>query len=310
MKENKNKKYAGQIADIVRSDKRLSFTDLLQKIEDRHDTPYLNIFAPQSIYLATLFTFNEQESVTANIPLKDIPLIARKTDFAEELIFQLSSSSMIPSSDTTEKTEELDVAFTPLRIGKWAGKAPGDILLESRNPDETMAALRSQMDFLQKGAQKYPNNRQDINAIAQAMDYYAMGILNSCKPKTMQQAAPATSKTYTIYETAVKHQKRMENGKNLCYSIKVTCTPTKKYPYRFEIMNCWAPLGTAKNGMKPVLMDKATDVTRKDIDLTEEEWLYTIDTMTNNLAEARHLWYPEMRTCDSRNRWQNQVHNR
>ena len=305
MEESKNKKYAGQIIDIARTDKRLSFTDLLQKIEDRHDTPFLNIFAPQSIYLATLFTFNEQESVTANIPLKDISLIARKTDFAEELIFQMSSDVQMIQENEEDGQDKPDPAFLPLRIGKLAGKAPGDLLLESPNVNETVAALKSQMEFLQKGVQKYPNNRQDIQSIAQALDYHAMGILNSCKPKTVQKVTPATSKTYVIYETPVKHQKRMEAGKNLCYSIKVTCVPAKKYPYHFEIMNCWAPLGTAKNGMKPVLMDQATEINRKDIDLTEEEWICAVDIMKNNIAEARHLWYPEMRTCDARNRWRN-----
>lgn len=306
MEENKNKKYAGQIVDIVRTDKRLSFTDLLQKVEDRHDTPFLNVFAPQSIYLATLFTFSEQESVMANIPLKDIPLIERKTGLAEELIFRMSSEIPAPSVDEGNKQNPTDPAFLPLRLGKWAGKAPGDLLLESPNPNEMVAALKSQMEFLQKGVQKYPNNRQDIQAIAQALDYHAMGILSSCKPKIQPQAAePQTPRTYVIYETPVKHQKKMENGKNLCYSVKVTCSPVKKYPYRFEIMNCWAPLGKAKNGMKPVLMDQAINVTRKDIDLTEEEWIYAVDVMKNNLAEARHLWYPEMRAYDTRNRWHN-----
>lgn len=57
----RNKDYAGQVVDISRSGQRISFKDCLQKMTEKEGDPYLNVFAPQSIYLITLFQFDEKK---------------------------------------------------------------------------------------------------------------------------------------------------------------------------------------------------------------------------------------------------------
>ena len=83
----KNKAYAGQVVDVVRSKNRISFNDCLVKMTEKEGDPYLNIFAPQSIYLMSLLNFSTNKSVRANLPLRDLPLIYKKTDYAEAEIF-------------------------------------------------------------------------------------------------------------------------------------------------------------------------------------------------------------------------------
>ena len=306
MEEKNNKKYAGQVIDIPRAKSRLSFTDRLQRMTEEEGEPFLNIFSQRSIYLVSLFDFEKGSSLIVNIPVGDMPLIVKRTDCAEEAIFQLSSEELSVSDDgwATETQTEISPAFQPLRMGKLAGKAPGDMLLESSNKQATVATLTSQMEFLKQRVRQYPKNQADITAISMALDYFQLGILEDCKPEESQTAIQTPKeKTYIIYKTPVKHQKKIIDGMHPCYSVLITCTPTKEYPYRVELMNCYAPLGELKSGMKPVLMEQAKDIRKDKIDLTEAEWVRVVDCLKSNLEAARQVWYPALRTQDAKNRW-------
>ncbi len=170
--------------------------------------------------------------------------------------------------------------------------------------------LEQQADFLRGRLKKYSRNQEQIDAIEEALGYFDLGCLEDYKPKTGKgqtagsMEAQTASKSLVIYDSPTKHQKiQNEVGKNACYSVSITCSPAKKYPYRLEIMNCYTPLGHGRNGMLPILMDQAEDIRRESIDLTEGEWLYIMDCLDANRKEAKAMWYAELRNQDERNRW-------
>lgn len=314
--EKNHKKYAGQVVDVARSENRLSFTDRLMPMTDAEGDPYLNVFSAKSIYLATLFNFKQNRSLIANIPIRDLPLIRKRTDWAEFMMFQASfkpqvQAPAVPVSDGNQPVTEVSPAFSTLRMGNLAGKTPGDLLLSSKNPDKTLDTLRNQLKFLKERVAKYPGNQADIDAIEDALDCYSAGLLASMKPGKTQpsqneeQTVPQGFSQCTIYKTAVKHQRKTDKatGKHQCYSIEVTCSPLKDSPYRVQIMNCYAPLKELSNGILPVDMKNAEQKQTEWIDLTEGEWLFVLERLSENMRSARNLWYAELRRKDESNRW-------
>ena len=390
----KNKKYAGQVVDISRSQKRLSFTDRLQMVTEADGDPYLNVFSKKSIYLMSLFVFEENRSLIANLPIEDIPSIRKRSEYAGAEIFRLKHSIQPAAStdeDTAAEDTPLPAAFTKLKMGSFAGKTPGDLLLEAADAEKVKASLIQQISFLGKNLDRYPQNQSQIDAINDAINAYDIGILEEMKPGQItgkedktQDVRPAFTKlkmgsfagktpgdllleaadvektkaslmqqadflrkkittypqnqsqidaiedaihaydngnlakfkpkdtvmseetpevSYEIYKTPVKHQKKInEAGKNECYSIYISCSPTKRYPYRIEIMNCYAPLMKMK-GLTPPDMSRADSLKKEFFDLTEEEWDYILDWITSNTDLTRSLWYPELRRKDEANRW-------
>ena len=390
----KNKKYAGQVVDISRSQKRISFTDRLQMVSEEEGDPYLNVFSKKSIYLVSLFLFEENRSLIANLPIEDIPSIKKRSEYAGAEIFHLkhfiqptASAEEDPAAEINSvpaaftklkmgsfagktpgdllleaadaekvkasllqqasflgrnlkkypqnqsqidaindainaydigileemkpghsvnnegKTKEIRPAFTKLKMGSFAGKTPGDLLLEAADAEKVKASLLQQADFLREKLETYPQNQSQIDAIEDAIHAYDDGNLAACKPKEEIMSEETPEVTYEIYRTPVKHQKKLnEAGKNECYSIYISCSPTRRYPYRIEIMNCYAPLMKMK-GLTPPDMSRADSLRKEFFDLTEEEWDYILEWITSNTDLTRTLWYPELRRKDEANRW-------
>ncbi len=313
--EKNNRKYAGQVVDIPRSNYRLSVIDRLKKMTDEEGDPFLNIFSNRSIYLISLFSYEKKQSLVANLPLKDMPLLKKRTDCAEEVIFRAVNFQEEACFQVAgdRAANSVPAAFTPLKMGKLAGKTPGDLLLEAQRSGkaaEMVETLEQQADFLRGRLKKYSRNQEQIDAIEEALGYFDLGCLEEYKPKAGKgqiaslMDAQTGSKPLVIYDPPTKHQKiQNEAGKNACYSVSITCSPAKNYPYRLEIMNCYAPLGHGRNGMLPILMDQAEDIRRESIDLTEGEWLYIMDCLDENRKEAKAMWYAELRNQDEKNRW-------
>ncbi len=180
--------YAGQVVDIPRSNYRLSVIDRLKKMTDEEGDPFLNIFSNRSIYLISLFSYEKKQSLVANLPLRDMPLLKKRTDCAEEAIFRAvnfqGETCSQPVGDRAANS--VPAAFTPLKMGKLAGKLPGDLLLEAQRSGkaaEMVEALKQQADFLRGRLKKYSRNQEQIDAIEEALGYFDLGCLEDYKPK-------------------------------------------------------------------------------------------------------------------------------
>ena len=320
MEEKKNKTYAGQVADIARKDVHLSFTDRLSRMTEEEGDPFLNIFSAKSIYLARISHFDQgdnnkpaglKQSLVANIPLKDLLMIKKRTDCAEDLMFRASFEKveMPKQAQSQSAGQSVSPAFTPLRMGgeHLKGKAPGDILLSAQNLGQAIGMLQKQLQWLKSHLGQYPQNQSDVDAIEDALNCQSMGVLASMKPDAdaVPEMDSVPAGQYIIYKTPVKHQKSVDKrtGKNNCYSIEISCLPDKDQPYRVQIMNCLAPLKQMANGLKPIDMKNAEDIKKEYVDLTEAEWLYVLDRLDENMRMTRAMWYPTLRKLDEANRW-------
>lgn len=161
--EKNNRKYAGQVVDIPRSNYRLSFIDRLKKMTDEEGDPFLNIFSNRSIYLISLFSYEKKQSLVANLPLRDMSLLKKRTDCAQEAIFRAANYQSEAFCQAAEDgaASSIPAAFTPLKMGNLAGKTPGDLLLEAQQEGkaaEMSATLERQADFLRGKLERYPKN--------------------------------------------------------------------------------------------------------------------------------------------------------
>lgn len=71
-------------------------------------------------------------------------------------------------SQAAGAASSVPAAFTPLKMGKLAGKTPGDLLLEAQwsgKAAEMAKTLEQQEDFLRGRLRKYSRNQEQIDAI-------------------------------------------------------------------------------------------------------------------------------------------------
>lgn len=309
----KNKKYAGQVVDIPRGDHRLVFDDCLQPLTEEEGDPYLMVFSKKSIYLLSILDAPNSISLKANIPLKALPAIYKHTEYAGRYLFdQVSVKRKHPPKLTAEPAScSLPLAFTKLKLGKFKGKSPGDLLLDTKETDQMKAELAGQLDFLKRNLSRYPDNQNEINAIEDAINYFELGLLYEARPKEDTRADCQEQKEgnpdieyIEIYCPPMKYFKEQDQEQRYkCYSLEITCHPANMYPYHIELVNCYAPISLHKSGITPILKNKAVNKQSLNFDLTEEEWLYVLDCLKDHTKRTKALWYPYFRKEDVKRRW-------
>ena len=191
---------------------------------------------------------NEDKKVaTFNIPKADLPALFKKSDFAcnKELDYRInteSNSSNMPSS----------LAYT-VRItgGKLKGKTPAEALIEDASNKDI---LNEQYIFLKKNIQKYPKNKEQMEAISEAAKLFEEGKLNAANV-TKEIVIP-------IYNPGVrpKIRKIREDGKAFVYDVKINWHLGSASPVIIEVSNYYAPVIQKEDGLLNV------KVSEKDAD--------------------------------------------
>lgn len=310
--EKKNKKYAGQVVDIPRGNQRLIFEDGLQPVTEEEGDPYLKVFSKKSIYLLSILDVPNKISLKANIPLKDLPAINKHTEYAGRYLFDRVSVKRKQGCKSAAETvnSSRPLAFMELKLGKFKGRSPGDLILNAQDADKMKTELGGQLDFLKRNLGRYPDNQLEINVIEDAINYYELGLLQEARPidgiqgNGKHQDEGMTDIEYIeIYCPPMKYFKKQdEKDRYKCYSLEVTCLPANMYPYHIELSNCYAPLSIHKSGMTPILINKAVDKQTATFDLTEAEWLHVLDCINDHTKGTKALWYPYQRKEDLKRR--------
>ena len=94
-----------------------------------------------------------------------MPLLKKRTDCAEEAIFRAVNfqDEACFQAAGDRAANSVPAAFTPLKMGKLAGKTPGDLLLEAQRSGkaaEMVKTLEQQADFLRGRLRKYSRNQE------------------------------------------------------------------------------------------------------------------------------------------------------
>jgi len=300
MNENmRSVKYAGELVSIKRTNQTLSITDCLHPVTDTDDEPFISVFSKKSIYFLSLLKTQEKQGASANIPLDDLFDIIENTRYANDAVL---SSKAGKQNTACENSNDLK-AYTVLTMGNYKGKSPAQLLLEAGNPQAMEDELLAHAAFLEKNLERYPGNKSGIDAIFEAIRLYEDGQL---KADDTSFNNPGVIEIYTP-PTKYWAKKHDEKGNTKCYSLRITCIPTNKYPYHIELTNFFAPVGHNSNGTTPIYadrMDKASKVSAT-FDLTKPEWNMILGKMVQNYRSAHMMFYSEMRTMDEMNGTQN-----
>lgn len=167
-------------------------------------------------------------------------------------------------------------AYTVQLTGKLKGKTPAAIL--SEDPVAGKETLNSQYKWLKDNVDKYPANREQMEAIVDASNLLKEGRLE----KT--QSGPVIE----IYQAMHGNPyKKNDKGLYSCHDTKIVVNTAAKYPVEITISNFWAALNKDATGRQTVNFSTAEDKITVTMNLTMEEWIYNLDQIEN--ARQRFL---------------------
>lgn len=226
-----------------------------------------------SRFVATLIKKDSKAKsfIKANIPADEVPYIFEKTKIAMGL---LASGKMTPAK---ESGEPLSLAYTErFAMGNLKGKTPAEVLLE--NP-ENKKILIEQGEYLKKNLEKFPANKQKIEAIRDAIHLLKEGKLEK------KNAAVQPECVYVIYDEQMKTLKSMkdDDGRFMVYGIKIVCDTSRNLPFALEITNCYCPVDISENGKMNPRMKEAVNIQKNAINLTEKDWFKVVQRMQTTL---------------------------
>lgn len=232
--------------------------------EEIEDVNPLEMHAGFSRFLFTIISKGPKGKsfAYANVPaVDDADEIIENTRCAQTFVM----SEKLKAPAASEQQLQLPKAYTvSLTMGNNKGKTPAQILLA--NPGAKDDLLKTK-EFLAKNAQKYPANREQMDAIDSAVSLLDSGKLSSGTAKI----SGAGDKQISIYSADFKPlRSTFENGKVMVYSINISCYPSHRYPYEIQIKNDRAAWDEKTQVAHPAAGDEKTELS---IVLTERKWL-------------------------------------
>jgi len=229
------------------------------------DDPPMHEFAPWSRFV--VYGIRDGAQVLANIPATEVAYIldqSRKADWLEAM------------SETDEVTSCYKVTLSGK---KYKDRTPAEILLE--NPAEK-EGLTEQYKFLRSNVQKFPRNKIQMDAIAEAINLQNEG-------KLVVHKSPVTD----IYTEDIKYLKSKtdKEGRVLVYSISIRYTAGQTSPITVAITNCYANLSASSGGQALPDMKNAVGQTSFEIHCPYKEWFCLIDAMADQVRNFKAMNY-------------------
>lgn len=211
--EGKSNKYPMQCWSTLHTKQTMSLECQLSPPREDEDDAYLGLHSGYSRFVLTIIDkeMNDAKVVKSNIrALGELPYLLEQYQTAklQKLIYDRSS----------DKKEELSPAYrVTIKTGAYKGKTPAEILLS--DPTKSNELLRSR-DWLKSNLDKYPANKEVIDAIEDAVNLLSV-----------DQLLPVSSTSdYTLFDEKFKAMSGGP-GKKIKASIKITCN--------FDRKNCW-----------------------------------------------------------------------
>lgn len=312
-KNEKARKYAGQLTSIKRKSMTLSVTDKLSHVDDSADATYLELLHPAAVYrISILGDIEKGISVNANIRPDHIKRIWMRIKFAEKMLFDrelgvtTDKNPISGSSDEITKTAAFTVTFS---MGKLKGKSPASVICEASDKEKAVNELKAQYQFLEQNVSKFKKNQEIMDAISMALEYHDLGLLDNDSVIQAASGEEDLSTEIKIYDppekTFRKETKKLQDGRILtrCYKITIVFIPSGKYPYKIDIMNCYAEI--VKNQETKLEVIKHVESAVADFNeyrmfLTSDEMIGIIGAMIDNKAYYENAIYSGMRKIDQR----------
>lgn len=219
----------------------------------------------------------------SNIPAAEIPGLY---DFYREVMIRESIKPLVSKPKEMPTKPENRAICDKLKGRFTMGRNKGKMFYEV-NIEE----LVGYRDFLQKGADEYPNNKKIINDINEILNYPDRDKCLNFMRKV--EAAPSIEDEVVIYECVLKPRRsqKKENGKTMCYTLKITYNPQMRYPWGIEVRNLYCTVEVKANGQINTHPQDAEDDYRSGFRLSDADGRRLINTMMMTLDNFRTVTY-------------------
>ena len=165
-------------------------------------------------------------------------------------------------------------AFTlAISAGQLKGKTPVAALME--NAEANKQLLINQIAWLESNLNRYPKNREQIQAVKEALDLYEKGLLTKSAVSATSQATKNTDSN-VVYHTGFRPliRRKNRNGKCFVYEIKILWHENLPKPVEIEIRNYFAPVVQDEKGLLNVKAKEREDEIKNSFSMTMEEWFW------------------------------------
>lgn len=251
----------------------------------------LDIHSGYSRVKLSILDFSDRDNkkaVSANIPAKRrLETLYRSTRDAVSLCRTNKWNKPVQSGG-----KEVNPAYTvKITSGDLKGQTPAQLMLD--DAEGNRQKLKKQYLWLQNNIAKFPNNKVQMEAIAEAINLYDAGALSEEEAKNPD----GCSSEFIVYEDAMKiphADKKDEEGKTDVYNFKVVCDPSRNYPFKIEIMNGKAPVRKAQNGAIQADMQKASDVVKLSFNASADDFEAFVSDIWKRKELFEAMWYPTM----------------
>ncbi len=260
--ETKVSKYPNEAVSIVRQ-KTFSWAPTFVLAESKNGEDPAKVHDSRYSRVDVTLIDKDKTFVSSCIKQPALAGIIKASDYAFNKHMDALYGPKAPSTGASDKAYSMK-----FMSGNLKGKTVAEVALT--DGEET---LKNQYEFLKKNVEKFPKNKELMDAINITVKALREGKLSEAD--TAKAAAPFI----TIYE-AMKgnpYKPHKENGKIFfVHDTKVHYYLGDNYPVNITIKNFYAPLIKDENGkqtidMKGIDKDTLLEVNMK---LTAEEWAY------------------------------------
>ena len=252
-----------EIASVVR--KQTFYVELRYSLRKPEDQTPMKIFTQFSRFIFCVIN-EERKATSANIPIPELAGICHKTNYAANLNYSMEG-----------KKKELSSGYTTRFVaGEFKGKTPAQVLSELG--EKGLESLRSQYKWLTENVERYPRNKDVMDAITDAVNHYKNGSLDSSN----------NVDSMVLYEADLRplRSRKRDDGKVFVYRIRILWHFGIEYPVSVEITNYYAPLEILPDGrfnVKVSERDKNSVITNV-MAIKATEWLHITETMKNYIS--------------------------
>lgn len=227
------------------------------------------------------------EAITEALTLFETGLLDRQTTIAIMTSKHMAEQAPALPADTS-------AAYTrKFNMGDLKGKSPADVLLEDPG---AAGKLKSQKDFLAKNAEKFPANRQLMEAIDIALALQAAGKLSKEAASQSTASQDVSDGGTVIYDSswrAPQSHKKDSDGLSKVYRVVIThdAVSKPKYPWRISISNGRSLCKHADNGRLIIgeISKDDTFITRY-LNISDDEWM----TVLRKIELSYNRFYGDM----------------
>lgn len=152
--------------------------------------------------------------------------------------------------------------------------------------------LERQVSWLKQNLAKYPRNQQQIDAIAQALDYYSKGLLTkSSVDSAASSTVQASTDANVVYKTGFRPliRRKNKNGKCFVYEIRILWHEDLPKPVEIEIRNYYAPVVQDEKGLLNVMAKEREDDIRNHFSMTIDEWFWMQHMIESQISTFENI---------------------